>query len=274
MRSIRPRHLAPALAATVALLLAACGGADATPADQAVAGSEPVAAVTASDPAARSALAAAASGLGDIGSARIELEMTVDAPDAPSPVGITMSGRFDVEAGRARLDLAYSGLLEALGSEGVDAGAVIPDAIVLDDRVLYIRFPNIRSVSPDAKRWARMDLAELGETQVLEAGTPEPAAGADPGQLLAMLEAIDAGVVAVGPETVRGVETTRYTATIDLARLGALVPAEQRIVFEAQLGQVRAAGLSEVPIDVWLDADGLVRRIRSEIRIPGEPDGT
>jgi hypothetical protein len=62
-------------------------------------------------------------------------------------------------------------------------------------------------------------------------------------------------VVEIGPEDVRGVPATRCRLTVDLARADAALPRGVSV----PSGPYRS--LSRLPAEVWLDADGLVRRI-------------
>jgi len=61
--------------------------------------------------------------------------------------------------------------------------------------------------------------------------------------------------VEIGVESVRGVAATHYRLTIDLARADAALPAGVTVPD----GPYRR--LSQIPAEVWLDADGLARRI-------------
>ena len=61
--------------------------------------------------------------------------------------------------------------------------------------------------------------------------------------------------VDIGPEAVRAVPATRYRLTIDLGRADAALPSGVSV----PAGPYRA--LSRLPAEVWLDADGLARRI-------------
>jgi hypothetical protein len=72
-------------------------------------------------------------------------------------------------------------------------------------------------------------------------------------------------VVEVGPENVRAAPATRYRLTIDLARADAALPAGVTV----PSGPYR--GLSQIPAEVWLDADGLARRI-AVMTEPAVPD--
>ena len=61
----------------------------------------------------------------------------------------------------------------------------------------------------------------------------------------------------IGPEAVRGVPATRYHLTVDLARADAALPAGVSV----PSGPYRS--LRALAAEVWLDADGLCRRISS-----------
>ena len=62
-------------------------------------------------------------------------------------------------------------------------------------------------------------------------------------------------VVEIGPEAVRAVPAVRYQLTIDLGRADAALPAGVSV----PAGPYRA--LSRLPAEVWLDAEGVARRI-------------
>jgi hypothetical protein len=66
----------------------------------------------------------------------------------------------------------------------------------------------------------------------------------------------------IGAEHVRGVPVARYRLKIDLARADAALPAGVTV----PAGPYR--WLSQIPAEVWLDADGLARRIA----VIGEPE--
>jgi hypothetical protein len=86
---------------------------------------------------------------------------------------------------------------------------------------------------------------------------------------------VSTGVAKIGSETIRGVETTHYKATLDLAKAvdRANVPASLR----DDLGKiVRRNGASlTIPADVWVDNDGLARRIQLKLDLAklAGPDG-
>ena len=273
-------YFAPLLLALVALVLTACG---AGPQDE-VSG-EPVAPIEpvespatndverALDPEVLSAFTAAAATTAELGSVRMDLAISMEAPGLEGGFELTATGEFDLENQRGRLTMNYAGLLEALGPQGAAAEGFLPDRILIDGLTMYMRFPSLDQVMPDAKPWVRMDLGELGAQQGLETDLLGQFGQSDPAQLLAWLQTIGTSVTVVGTETVRGDATTRFSASVDLNGLPALVPEEQRALFSAQLGQMIAqTGLVELPIDVWIDEQDRVRRVATELRIQ-DPTG-
>ena len=66
----------------------------------------------------------------------------------------------------------------------------------------------------------------------------------------------------------RGVATTHYEATMDLARALEEAPAHQRARLEEmfeQLGGGDDLADVEIPVDVWVDDDDLPRRLRMDM---------
>ena len=80
----------------------------------------------------------------------------------------------------------------------------------------------------------------------------------DPGQGLGLLRATRR-VEEVGPDTVEGVPTTRHRATVSLRRATRLVedPAARE-----QYRAMLAAGIDSLEYELWLDADGLPRKVQ------------
>ena len=80
----------------------------------------------------------------------------------------------------------------------------------------------------------------------------------DPSQMLQYLRATS-NVDDVGKDTVRGVDTTHYAARVQLDKVADKVsPDAARALKQA----ARTLGTKEIPLDVWVDGDGLVRRVK------------
>jgi hypothetical protein len=195
-------------------------------------------------------VAAAAAKTNEAGSSRIAFVVSADV--FGRDVALRGEGAFDYEASRGRLQLDASGLV---------SGARVEVRAV--DSTLYVRMPTALSIwLPAVKPWVAvrgdrsLDAFGLGELQQ------------DPGQLLGLLRASSTSVTKTGTAVVRGVETTRYTAQLELtkaleANAGRLGLSERE---RAELGRAaaelrRQSKQQTLPVVVFVDGDGLVRRL-------------
>lgn len=246
------RRLALALlAALLPLAVAACGSSsgggesDGQPASVAVDAANPLAA------AAAKTLAA--------GSSKVSFSAAVALPGQGGSGELTGEGAFDYASRRGELTFDLSALLGNLGAlgEGSDGKAVI----VFDKLVLYMNFPLLANLLPGGKEWIKIDLATVGEQQGVDLGAFVQAGQNDPSQFLTYLNGADQ-IEEVGEETVRDVATTHYKAVIDFEKTLQQAPEELRAQLQQTLDDLRAqGGATTRPIEVWVDADGFVRRV-------------
>jgi hypothetical protein len=101
---------------------------------------------------------------------------------------------------------------------------------------------------------------------VLGAGTGnanpfESLGSSDPSQILSSLRGV-ATVTTVGPDTVRGTPTTHFRANVDVAKAA---QAEGLNAVQKQQLQRALGGQNTVPEDVWIDDQGLVRRLAVDL---------
>lgn len=224
-----------ALTLLLALLPAACGGAEALSPEAAV--------------------AEAATKSQEAGSSRVSLELTMTGI-APEPLTITGEGIQDPEQQLAGFTMDLSQVAGLTGG-GVDLGEI---EMVLDRSTLYMRLPFLEAA--DLKPWIEVDLEAIAEQEGLDLPSLQQLGQADPALTFAYLRAASDDTQEVGQEDVRGVETTHYRVTVELARVADLVPEEQREETRAAVqALIEATGLETVPVDAWIDGDGLIRRM-------------
>lgn len=106
----------------------------------------------------------------------------------------------------------------------------------------------------------RVPTAEVAATPL--GGTIDPTA-----QLHALAAVTEAEHV--GEETVRGVPTTHYRGTYDVAEAVARAQGLTRDALRSSLGA--ASGVQEATYDVFLDEDGLLRRLTQTVEVPASP---
>jgi hypothetical protein len=162
----------------------------------------------------------------------------------PDESYLTLAGVVDVQAGSGRMEADLSALLA-----GPDSSGAFEEPVELS--------------------WTREQLTALVEGE--ERSSPRAQARED-GGLLGRLPDEPAALVdllgeaeqvrRVGDERVDGHATVRFSCSVDARRAGATgVPAELAPAFEQALYGPR------LPLEVWLDGDGLPRRIEYLIRL-------
>jgi hypothetical protein len=201
----------------------------------------------------RDPVAAAADATTKTGSQKIALTGTIQA--AGQTVSLRGSGAFDSDAKRGQIGLD----LQVPGS----AQTIHIDEIV-DGSVFYVKPPPSASDSlPPGKQWLKVDLQSAGKQLGVNVQQLSQLNQGDPSQLLQYLRASSGKVKKVGEESVRGTDTTHYRATIDLRKVPNQVPREQRAEVRHAIDRlIQLTGTRTYPMDVWVDGDDLVRRIR------------
>jgi LppX_LprAFG lipoprotein len=239
----------------IALLLllaaAACGGGGGSTA-QAPTGTE--AASTSPSSSAAQAVAEAGVKTRAAESARIAFTGTISGGAANG----TFSGEGEFSGRQGRMTMDMSGL-----AGGQIAGRM---EMIFDELVFYMKFPEeIAQGMPGDKNWIKFDLSQLGEQEGIDFQQLMQLSGTDPSQSLDLLLAASDDFHEVGEDEIRGVPTTQYAGTIDLEKVADQAPPEARETYQRLL---EVSEQTKVPVEVWIDEDGLTRRIRYEQTMP------
>ena len=250
-------HMCCALLGAAAVL-AGCGGA-----------SDPV--VT-GDPISFRELAKAARSSADATSGRFAFSMDLSFPGAKEPFAFTGEGAFDAGSERASFTLDMSSFASLLG--GLFAGAKptgAPDfgdpegwkiEAIMDGHVMYLRFPAMSEQLPGGKSWVRADLLKSGRAAGIDLGDFQQFTNNDPRAMLDFLRSVSGKVETVGTEELRGVATTHYRTTINPLDYEKLAPPDKREQLRSLVqDMVTQSGIGNIPVDIWLDGFGLVRKL-------------
>jgi hypothetical protein len=160
------------------------------------------------------------------------------------------------------ITLAGDGEFQAdppLGQMTMDFSAISGGAIggnvtaIFDGPVMYMQMPGLGAGT--TKSWFKIDTSTLDAGGL---GQFSQVTQGDPTQTLQYLRGATGNVQEDGTEEIRGDETTKYTMTIDLNK--AAEQAETEELKQVILEGVNMTGVSEVPAEVWIDGDGLVRK--------------
>jgi hypothetical protein len=189
----------------------------------------------------------------------------MDLAETVGPIGplhFTADGVSDNSSHSADMTMDLSSVSSFAGQSGGGAGAWKAH-VILDGSgsspMLYLRLPAIDKYL-NGKTWVKADLAaaaKQGGASITE--LLQMAASQDPTKALQLLESVG-DVSKVGTATIGGVETTEYTGTIDVKKVAAVLGAQAKALDKAKV--------SSIPIDVWIDGDGLVRRMHEHLTYP------
>jgi len=230
------RRISMAAAALVALALiaSACGGASNAP----------------------------ESGAGEAGAVLVAAKKTTEA--GSSKIAMTA----DFKAGETSFSMSGEGAFDYAEHAGRMTfkliGDEIPEAfsgyeMIFTSGVVYMRFPDeFSQFLPGLKPWIKMDLEELAKQSELNLPGFNSFTNQDPTSTLAFMRGAK-DVKAEGKESIRGEVTTHYTMTIDLKEAVAEFPEEARAGLE---DLIEKTGLTEIPMETWIDGDDRVRRMR------------
>jgi hypothetical protein len=227
MRSL----FALAVALLASLALAACSGGDAV----------------ALDP-----VANAATQTESAGSSRMVMEMSLRARG--QKFFVDAEGAMDYRRRRGWLLMDFS-QLAALNPSAPNLPRM---KMLFEDTTIWMRVPPVLLEATGGKPWARSRLR--GSSNALGA-MQQP----DPSQMLDSLRGISGLVREIGQTRVRGVETTHYGTEVSLAKALAQSPAAQRKTAKAALKMF--GGLEKMPVDVYIDDAGRVRRMDMEYKL-------
>ncbi|MDQ4071986.1 MAG: hypothetical protein M3088_03780, partial [Actinomycetota bacterium] len=214
------------------------------------------------------------------GTARMTMQMRMSGMGLPEPIDLKARGVTALGEPRADLSMDLGPVLELVGAP---AGGGRSLEMLVDGADLYVRPPRIEGLTiPGGKRWLALDLRALAEA----AGLPAEGVGAlfniDPASQLRALRAAK-GLEEVGKEEIDGAQTTHLKGTYRLSDVIAALPERERAEARRALDALERIGGQEtgvnqpVPADLWIDEDGVTRRMRATSKLPaqgGAPAGS
>jgi len=186
------------------------------------------------------------------------------------------------QAGSVRADfsLSSSGGVSGTGSgvfnSGKDRSAqvtmnvtengkqVAVDTVIVGNTI-YVRSPLISQRLPGGKQWVKVDLQKAAKAGNVDLGSLL-STNPTPGGALAYLQGSTV-IKKLGSEKVDGVPTTHYRVVVDLQKAADRASGSDRDALEQA---IKAAGTSTLPVDVWIDSQGYVRKIDYHLQASGQ----
>ena len=193
--------------------------------------------------------------LEEAGTSRFEMQVTAVGEGVDSSFGA--SGEQDLISGTLRME----------SDLGLDATAT--ETLIVDETI-YLSSPLFEMFTGDPEGWIAVDLDQAAgdaglDLDELVGGNTGPAA------LVQQLRGAAGDIEELGTEDVRGTETRHLRVTVDTDRAIEQSPAEVR---EQLRTFAETSGLpTQYPMEVWIDDDARVRRVRTVVEIEDEVAG-
>jgi hypothetical protein len=190
---------------------------------------------------------------------------------AGSGVAMTMSGSGTIDPAAHTASMSFAmglpnlpQIVQALGSNTLRMREIV------DGSTIYMELPSalMGQLSAVGKQWISLDLSKLTNVPGISSLMNNPGT-ADPSEMLSYLRAVSGGVTVVGHQRIHGTPTTRYHAVIDFTQLANVVPAADRAAVQQMISAMEQGGSTpDMPVDVWVDGHGLVRRMQMAFEFP------
>jgi hypothetical protein len=222
----------------------------------------------AADPAA--ILIAAAEKTQAAGSAHLAFDLSVGSGDTAQ----SFTGDADVNFGNGDPATAEAHMRFALPETlGMDIGSI--EMTLEAGPVIYLRSPvfteMLRAPTPRIKIDPATVPGMAGQLGSLTGGQSDPT-----GSLTMLYGLID--VEEIGTDTIDGAQATHYRATFDLSKALEQIPAAHREALQQAIDGLRrqtgGQDLTDMPIDIWVDSDGYLKRLQYLLELPEGATGS
>ncbi len=189
------------------------------------------------------------------------LHMTFGMEISAAGQTISGSGEGDVSLEGLQQHMTFHFDRMAGLSDGMDM------ELILDGHVMYMRSSMFSQLPGLGTDWVSMDLNDTvpGFERLASFGTGQN----DPSAAFGYLRGVEDAEV-VGTEEIHGVETTHYRGTLSLEDALGQLPEDMQADFSQVMAQFRQQfGTVTMPFDVWVDADGQLRRMTYRMETDG-----
>ena len=202
---------------------------------------------------------------------RMNLAMTMSSQALSAPITASGSAIVDLRDQSMSMSIGFDmsqipRVAQALGS------GVMRMQMILVHRVMYMRLPSSltrRVPQLDGKPWLKLNLTKASGLPGLSSLGNNPTM-TNPSEVLQYLRAASDSVSDEGSQLVGGFPTTHYHVLLDLNKVAANLPAAEQVAVQNALSVLRSStNLQQIPVDVWVDARHLVRRIGMVLAVTG-----
>jgi hypothetical protein len=175
----------------------------------------------------------------------VRITMTSTGSVGTTPTRSAMSGVFNADHRSGRITMTFTG-----------SGSTFTLEEILEGSDVYVRGSAFEKLLPAGKHWLHMDVNEAGKGLGINLND---LLNASPQSGLEQLMSTSKDVAKIGTESIGGVTTTHYRATVDPSKSKLLKSLDK--IFHFEYG----------PVDAWIDAKQRVRRSKVTLTsdVPG-----
>ncbi len=186
---------------------------------------------------------------------RQSFEANYSSPAISRQIVMRGVGVYNGQTGRSQATMTLPPPLRSLRMEAVG-----------DRSSVFLRSSVITAGLPPGKQW-------LGIEPMLGQSTESALEGSsNPKRQLEMLRAVAGKVETVGRQDVRGVPTTQYRSSFDLHDMAEFFDREGDQQTAQMYEQLASLNPSQIEVEAWVDAKGLVRQSRVVMTLPAGPN--
>lgn len=173
---------------------------------------------------------------------------------------VTGQQKFTVEAtGRMEIGGRRGVISVDMASVGLTGGSGKVEMRIIGTTAYMQVPPQLAKQVPAGKKWLKIDYAAIAKDRNVDVtALQRNFQTGDPAAVLGFLRGVGS-VTEAGTETIRGTKTTHYKATVDFDQVVAKAEASARNDVKKL---VESIGIKRMPIEVWIAADGLLRRLQ------------
>jgi len=198
-----------------------------------------------SDEASLNPIAEAAAHTEHANGARMTVQYAYTYPNLPRSIPASGEGVYNGRTGRSQLSVSvpipnHDFKMEAVG----------------DSRTVYLRSDIFKGGLPPGDEWMGIQVGLANSAETSAAGSSDLKAQ------LGQLRAVSGNVEALGQAEVRGVETTGYRSSFDLADYASYLRRQDSAVAARQYERVAETVPTTNEVEVWVDADDFIRQVR------------
>jgi hypothetical protein len=190
--------------------------------------------------------------------AQLAMHVSVEPAAGGAPLTIAGHGDIDFKDREAELFMTVEGLPSSIAQKLPAGGLAMTE--LLSRGTIYLGSPVFGTKLPGGAKWVKLDLGKAASNLGLDPQTLS-SGQTDPSEYLQFLKAGGGTIHKLGGETVRGVATTHYRGSIDLAKAAALIASKNKGKKTAIEKLTAQLGTDSLPMEVWIDSRHMVRKL-------------